>query len=443
MRVLNVVELDVVRNFLKRYYSANNIEHIFIEPGKIYEEPQDDIIPDMVLTQDQYFDVSGVDIVNAVTKKYLPLRQNIKITILQLSDSNEFYSALDNEILSFANIMLVNNQNEIVKVIGEAIEEIERKKRNKILVVDDNRVTIEILRRAFLKNGFNIIAAQNGMEAYEIILREHPDIIITDIEMPLMDGYALCERIKENKELKDIPLLIISAKDKPSDIKKGESLGIVRYFVKPFDMEQIVLIVEQLLQQNHSILKKENEYTLSSIKSLVKALESKDTYTKGHSERVADLSVRLGRAMGMDESFISELEIGASLHDIGKIGVSDEILQKPGKLTSNEFEKVKEHPLIGSRILEPIISLKNIIPLILLHHERWDEKGYPTKVGGEKIPIGARIIAIADAFDAITSERPYRKGTTIEAALKIIKENTGTQFCPYCVEHFLKMMVNL
>jgi len=327
----------------------------------------------------------------------------------------------------------------LIEKIKDYFGVLDRKKRNRILVVDDSKVSAEMISHALIKNSHNVILASNGEVAYEMALKEKPEIVITDVEMPGMNGYDLVKRLREVPELKDISVIMMSSRDRKSDIKKSEKLGVARYFIKPFDIEKLVIVVEQLLLEKYNIYKKEYEYMLSTIKALVTALEARDEYTKGHTFRVSKYSLMLGREMGLTSFELDKLEIAANLHDIGKIGVRDDILLKPGKLSDDEYAKIQEHAVIGAEILRPLNSLNDVVPLILFHHERWDGNGYPTMISGMDIPLGARIIAIADTFDAITSDRPYRKALSEIKALEIIKENTGAQFCPKCAEAFLEM----
>jgi response regulator RpfG family c-di-GMP phosphodiesterase len=326
------------------------------------------------------------------------------------------------------------------KKVSEHLDIAERKRHNKILVVDDSKLIREMLRHSFVKNGHCVLTAENGEKALAIALEEHPDVVVTDIEMPVMDGYALCERIREQPELRNTLVVIMSSRGHASDIKRGERLGVSRYFVKPFDVEKMHLVVEQLLGESYRHLKKEHEHVLSSMSALITALEARDEYTKGHTARVSLMAMRLGRAMGLDDRELRNLEIGSNLHDIGKIGVRDAVLLKPGRLTPEEYAVIQEHAVIGAEILRPIASLAPVLPLILLHHERWDGRGYPTAICGEEIPLGARIIAIADAFDAMTTDRPYRKGMPLGQALGIIREEAGRQFCPTSAAAFLAML---
>ncbi|KHK04201.1 response regulator [Desulfovibrio sp. TomC] len=391
---------------------------------------------ELVLTSVLLPGMSGLELCRRLKEdnheRYLP------VIILSSSDNpidmdTAFSCGADDYLLkSFTAEMLASK-------VSEHLDVAERKRHNKILVVDDSKLIRELLRHSFIKNGHCVLTAENGTTALQIALAEHPDVVVTDIEMPEMDGYALCERIRDHPELRNTLVVIMSTRGHVSDIKRGERLGVSRYFVKPFDVEKMLLVVEQLLGESYRHLKKEHEHVLSSMSALITALEARDEYTKGHTARVSRMAMRLGRAMGLDDNVLRNLEIGANLHDIGKIGVRDAVLLKPGRLTPEEYASIQEHAVIGAEILRPIVSLSPVLPLILLHHERWDGQGYPTAIMGEEIPVGARIIAIADAFDAMTTDRPYRQGMELDRALAILREEAGRQFCPTCAASFLAM----
>ena len=391
---------------------------------------------ELVLTSVQLPGMSGLELCRQLKEgnagTYLP------VVVLSSSDSpldmeTAFnYGADDYLLKSFTPEMLAAK-------VSEHLDVLERLRHNKILVVDDSKLLRELLRNSFIKSGNCVFTAANGRQALEIALAERPDVVVTDIEMPEMDGYTLCEKLRDQPELRNTLVVIMSARGRPGDIRRGERLGVSRYFVKPFDVEKMQLVVEQLLAESYRQVKKEHEHVLASMSALITALEARDEYTKGHTARVSRMTMRLGRFMGLGEETLRDLEIAANLHDIGKIGVRDAVLLKPGRLTSEEYAKIQEHAVIGAEILRPIASLASVLPLILLHHERWDGHGYPTAIVGEAIPLGARIIAIADAFDAMTTDRPYRRGMPLEKALGIIREEAGQQFCPICAEAFLRM----
>ncbi len=425
--------LHVVRAALSpggfRVVAANDAEQAL---ALCHEHPFE-----LVLTSVLLPGMSGLELCRRLKEdnpgRYLP------VVILSSSDNpldveTAFNFGADDYLLkSFTPAMLAEK-------VSQHLDVVERKRHNKILVVDDNKLIRELLRHSFIKAGHCVLTAGNGLEALEIAVAERPDVVVTDIEMPGMDGYALCERLRDEPELRNTLVVIMSSRGRRSDIKRGESLGVSRYFVKPFDVEKMQLVVEQLLAESYRHVKKEHEHVLASMSALITALEARDEYTKGHTARVSRMAMRLGRHMGLDEHTLKDLEIGANLHDIGKIGVRDAVLLKPGRLTPEEYAKIQEHAVIGAEILRPIASLAPVLPLILLHHERWDGSGYPTAVMGEDIPVGARIIAIADAFDAMTTDRPYRRGMPLDKALSIIEKEAGRQFCPHCARAFLEML---
>jgi putative two-component system response regulator len=394
---------------------------------------------ELVLTSVQLPGRSGLELCRRLkeenTGRYLP------VVILSSSDDplameTAFNCGADDYLVkSFTPGMLAEKMSQHLDVA-------ERKRHNKILVVDDSKLIRELLRHSFIKAGLCVLTAENGRQALEVARGQHPDVVVTDIEMPEMDGYALCESLREEPELRHSLVVIMSGRNKRSDIKRCEQLGVSRFFCKPFDVEKMQLVVEQLLAESYRQSKKEHEHLLASMTALITALEARDEYTKGHTARVSRMAMSLGRFMGLDEQTLRDLEIAARLHDIGKIGVRDAVLLKPGKLTAEEYAKIQEHAVIGAEILRPITSLSSAIPLILLHHERWDGRGYPTAIVGEDIPLGARIIAIADAYDAMTTDRPYRTGMGMARALDIIEEEAGRQFCPVCAQAFLRMLGN-
>ncbi|HOL47040.1 MAG TPA: response regulator [bacterium] len=424
---------SLINNFLQN--NDNKIYHAYsgVEAIKKYYE----ILPDLIITDIEMPEMNGLELCKKIKEQSI----NRFIPIIILSSRSDKITIEEAFNYGADDYLIKPIDGEKLKAIIERYRKIiHSKKKNKILIIDDSKIIREYLRHSLLKQGFSVITAENGKIGYEIIKKEKPDIILTDIEMPLMDGYELCKKIKNDNELNEIPILIMSSKDKAYDIKKANELGIVHYFVKPFDIEKLILVIDRLIIEKYDIYKKETEYMLLTIQSLIKALEARDEYTKGHTERVAELSVKLGKYMGLSENEINELKIAANLHDIGKIGIKDEILLKPDKLTDDEYLIIQEHTIIGAEILKPIKSLSKIIPLILHHHERWDGAGYPGHISKEQIPLGARIIAIVDSYDAMTSNRPYRKKLRPEEAIKIIKENAGKQYCPKCVDAFLKMM---
>jgi response regulator RpfG family c-di-GMP phosphodiesterase len=316
----------------------------------------------------------------------------------------------------------------------------------RILVVDDSPTIRKLVSKALEEAGFQVMTAENGKHAFIRIAEHRPDLIISDINMPEMDGIEFCKAIHADPHLAVIPFVIMSANSDRAIMRRLLSWGASAYLVKPFNLEQIVITVERLLSHQFLILLKEKErldaeqkIMLAGITSLIAALEARDPYTKGHSEAVARLVTQIGRQMDAGEDTIDSLIIAAKLHDIGKIGIPDAILLKPDQLTEEEFCIIRKHPVIGASILGAIPSLQPLLPVILHHHERFDGKGYPDGLKGEEIPLWARIAAVADTYHALTSDRPYRRGMSHEEAMIIIKNVRGTQLCPDCVDAFSQL----
>jgi len=434
--ILFVDDNQFIHHFIDRTFSNSNYRIIHGYDGeegyRLYKEHA----PSLVLTDLEMPKMKGAELCKRIKEdaigKYIPIL--ILSSVENPIDIEKVYNlgATDYLTKPIEADVLINK-------VNDCFNDFSIRAKEKILIVDDSQLICEILRYAIIKNGMLSITASNGKEALEMVKLEMPDIIITDINMPIMDGYELCRQIKQNPETDHINIIMISSKSTPYDIKKGEQVGVHKYFVKPFDVDKVVLEIEHILIEKYKIYKKEYEFMFYSIQALIRALEERDLYTKGHTDRVTKYAIRLANYMNLDHNTIENIKIASSLHDIGKIGIRDDILYKAGRLTDEEFITVQKHTRKGVDILKPILSLKDVIPLILFHHERWDGKGYPTRIKAEEIPIGARVIAVADAFDAMTSDRPYRTKKEIKEALDILKENAGTQFCPVCATAFIDM----
>jgi putative two-component system response regulator len=335
----------------------------------------------------------------------------------------------------------------LIETIERVLEKSRFHRSRLILIVDDSENIRQILSQALAGVGFQVLTAENGKQALSSIRELQPDLIISDIGMPEMNGVELFKKIRSDSLLSSIPFVLMSSNGDRAMMRRLFEWGAAAYLIKPFNLEQVILTVEKLLSDHFLILLKERErldaerrMMLAAITSLIIALEARDQYTRGHSEAVAALVAKMAAHRNADYEEIEALEIAARLHDLGKIGVPDSILLKPGPLTSKEFAVIKEHPIIGANILGSIPSLKKMLPVILNHHERFDGKGYPHGLKGEKIPIWARMTAVADTFHALTSDRPYRKGLDRDEALNIIRDIRGTQLCPECVDNLISLL---
>lgn len=319
-------------------------------------------------------------------------------------------------------------------------------RQNRVILVVDHSDSVRVMLENGLGGaGFKVVTAENGRCALEEMGANPPDLILSELHMPEMDGAELCRAVKSDERFSEVPFVVMSTSEERGQMKEIIDRGAASYIMKPFNPHQMVLLIEKLLTDHVALLMKDKErlelernHMLGGITSLVSALEARDLYTRGHSEAVARILSQMVALTGAGEAAVEMAHTAGRLHDIGKIGVPDGILLKPGRLTDAEFEKIKRHPTIGRDILKPIPSLSEIIPIVHLHHERWDGGGYPLGLKGEEIPLWARFTSVADTFHALTSDRPYRKGMPGEKALAIIRSERCRQFCPESVDLFLK-----
>lgn len=355
----------------------------------------------------------------------------------------------------------------------------------KVLIVDDSPLSLKILRESLRRKGLETVVASSGYEAFEK-LKEHYEeiaVITLDRELPDLSGEEIAKRIKSMEKYKDIPLIFITSLSSRDDIKYGLEMGVYDYITKPIDSDITYLkvrnairyysVLQEATEREKSIrvmsdearrdyrkidelnrrLKEKNkilevvvEARTKELKdmthSLLVALEDANLYndenTGKHLLRVANYSELLGRGAGLGNYFIQEIKLYAPLHDIGKVGISDSLLKKPGRYTKEEFDEMKKHVEIGYKMIKnsPLSDVaKNIVRY---HHERWDSTGYIKGLKGEEIPIEARIVAIADVFDALTTKRPYKEAFIIEKALEILDEGKGSHFDPKLLDIFFK-----
>ncbi|MBN2539544.1 MAG: response regulator [Deltaproteobacteria bacterium] len=332
----------------------------------------------------------------------------------------------------------------LCSTIERVLEKFKSNHRHLILVVDDSLTIRALVQKGLETAGFKVAIAENGKQALALIEKNRPNLILSDINMPVMDGIELCKTLHTTTELASIPFVTMSSNSDRSIMRRMMEWGASAYLVKPFNLEQVVITVEKLLSDHFLIVLKdkqrleaERSMMLASITSLIVALEARDHYTRGHSEAVATLVSGMAAQMNMNPDEIESLGIAGRLHDIGKIGVPDNILLKAGRLTEAEMSIVRQHPSIGASILGSNPSIRELIPVIRHHHERFDGKGYPDGLKGTQIPLWARMTAVADTYHALTSDRSYRRGMSQGKTLSIIEDVRGTQLCPECVDIFI------
>lgn len=327
-------------------------------------------------------------------------------------------------------------------------------KNYKIIAVDDEEGIIDSLSIFLKRTGYDFTGVTNPQEAIEKVKNEHFDLMILDFIMTPFHGDQVVEEIRKfNKEL--YILLLTGHKDLAPPLDTIKRLDIQGYCEKSDKFDQLLLLIESgiksIAQMNEikkineelktTYEKLENSY-LESIETLRYTVEAKDTYTRGHSDRVSEFSVLIGKYVGLSDVDLKTLQIGGLFHDIGKIGVPDTILQKNSKLTDDEYSEIKNHPSIGSHILSTASIFKDIIPIVKHHHERFDGHGYPSQLAGNDIPYLARITAIADTFDAMTSKRSYRDALPLDVVIAEFERCKGSQFDPELADVFLNILRN-
>jgi putative two-component system response regulator len=346
------------------------------------------------------------------------------------------------------------------------------KNKAKILIVDDEMRVREILSRKLTDDGYNCLTAPDGNAALKMLKNDQVELVLLDVMMPGKAGPEVLKEIKSRYP--DIAVIMVTA---IADVQTAIGLmrlGAYDYIIKPVELNVLSVSLDRALEKRNLIIenrdyqlhleqrveeqtKKIRQSFLNSTTSLAYALEAKDKYTHGHSERVTEIAVAVAREMAAPKYMIEKVKMAGLLHDVGKIGISEFILNKPGKLTDDEFELVKAHCEVGERILGPIVEDKEILEMVRHHHERYDGKGYPDGLSGEQMTKGASIIAVAeaytnilsqgamalavaDAYDAMTSDRPYRPAMPPEAACSELVRGKGKQFAPIIVDTFMSLI---
>lgn len=322
------------------------------------------------------------------------------------------------------------------------VEQLKAPIKHTVLLVDDEEDNLQLLKRT-LRTEYKILTAKNGKEAIELVEQYSDEIslIISDQRMPEMTGTEFMSQIALNHS-HIIKILLTGQSDLDTLVESVNQCDLFQYILKPFDPNELKLVVKnginvfELSNHQEELIKDLKELFYTTIKSIANALDAKDPYTHGHSQRVTLYSLILARELNIEEGLFEDIETAGLLHDIGKIGIPQSILCKPDKLTNEEFDVMKSHPNKGQKMLIGIKKLSSISDWMHSHHEKWDGTGYPRGLKGEEIHIAARILAVADTYDAMTSSRPYRKALSHEIAYDEIIRCSGTQFDPTVVEAF-------
>jgi putative two-component system response regulator len=321
-----------------------------------------------------------------------------------------------------------------------------------ILIVDDEEAGRQTLESILEGEGYQLVIAENGQQAIEMAKATLPDVILLDVMMPGMTGFQVCERIRNDPSIAEIPIILLTALDDRDSLLTGLKAGADDFITKPFDRFELrarligitrlnryhkLAEERQKLRDVHAELMEAYEETIAGWS---RAMDLRDRETEGHSQRVTDLTLKMAKMFGMSDEELVQVRRGALLHDMGKLGIPDAILQKQDKLNEEELQTMRKHPQFAYDLLNPIEYLRGALAIPFCHHEKWDGTGYPRGLKGDEIPVAARLFAVVDVWDALTSDRSYRAAWKKEEALEYIREQSGKHFDPQVVDLFFKVI---
>ncbi len=306
-----------------------------------------------------------------------------------------------------------------------------------LLIVEDNLIMREGLRDILALEGYVVFTAENGRHALQVMQETTPNLIVSDIAMPEMDGYTFFKAVRDHSDWITIPFVFLTARSDREDILAGKDMGAEDYLIKPLTRDELLTAVRARLDRSQqlelSLLQKSYD---SSLTVLANAIDVRDPYTYGHVERVTAYSQAIASQFGWQGRMLDQLRYGAILHDIGKIFIDETTLLKDSPLSEQEWDEMKRHPISGADMVRDIPYLAIALPVVRHHHERWDGNGYPDGLAGAAIPLAARIVAVADGFDAMTTTRPYQSRRSLQEAYKEVQACAGSQYDPGVVAAF-------
>jgi putative two-component system response regulator len=306
----------------------------------------------------------------------------------------------------------------------------------RVAVIEDDPSVRRLLTRILRHEGYEVIAVGDGENGLHAVHEHLPDLILLDLTLPRMDGFEVCRRLRSDVRTVTLPVIVLTAHTAIEDMVAALDAGADDFISKPFQQLELMARLRSAYRTREIVRRMEQAHAI--VAALANAVEAKDLGLKDHCRHLAYRSARLAAYVGIRGEELEAVAYGALLHDIGKIGIAEHVLHKPGPLTTSEFAIMREHPEIGERICDPLRMSRDFTPIIRHHHERWDGKGYPDGLFGEAIPLGARIVALADAYDAIVRGRIYRAPRSHEEALDELLLHAGTQFDPELVPLFIE-----
>ncbi len=312
-------------------------------------------------------------------------------------------------------------------------------RRSRVLVADDTESIQALFRELLVAAGHDVLAAWDGAEALAAVQEHHPDVVILDVGMPKLDGFEVCRRLKADPATRLTPVVLVTGLTEVSDRIRGIEAGADEFLSKPVHPHELRARISSLSRVKRLI--DELDSAESAFMALALTIEARDPNTNGHCERLARRAVHLGRTLGLHDEDLAALHRGGYLHDVGKVGIPDAVLLKPGPLTPDEMALMRKHPDIGDALCAPLQSLRRVRPIVKHHHERLDGSGYPCGLRGDAVPVLAQIVAIVDVYDALTSRRPYRSALPAETAARHLQQEVALgRFPGMHVEAFLDVV---
>jgi putative two-component system response regulator len=313
-----------------------------------------------------------------------------------------------------------------------------RRRSHTVLVIEDDSANRQLLASMLTREHYTVRTAGDGESGLIAALDPGLDLILLDIGLPTVDGLEVTRRLRLDRRARTIPIILLTGRSGVDEMVLGLDAGADDFVSKPFQRPELLARMRSAIRMREAILGMESAQAV--VAALANAVEAKDVTTEEHCQRMAGLAARLGERAGLTDEELEALAYGALLHDVGKIGVPEGILTKPGPLSPEEWTVLRRHPEIGERICQPLELSRTFVSIIRHHHERWDGFGYPDRIIGEAIPQGARIVGLVDAFDAMTHDRPYRDALSLDAAMEEIRAGAGRQFDPDLATAFLGIL---
>jgi putative two-component system response regulator len=295
-----------------------------------------------------------------------------------------------------------------------------------VLVVEDDLAVRTLLERLLERDGYRTATATDGEAALLAVDEVRPDLVLLDVGLPVLDGYEVTRRLRADTRLLTLPIILLTGRTGLDDIVGGLDAGADDFLSKPFRNEELLARIRSALRLRQALVRMDAAH--AAVAALANAVEAKDPLTERHCQRLANLAARVGAEAGLDLATLEAVAYGALLHDVGKIGIPESVLSKRGPLDDAEWELMRRHPEIGERICRPLDASQRFAPIVRHHHERWDGRGYPDSLRGEAIPLGARIVGLVDAFDAMTHDRPYRRAISVPKAISELWREASHQF---------------